>query len=175
MMMDSRADLDGIVAALAKVEEHALDAAAVAHIDTPISKWSVGQHLHHVALVTGTIATFVKSILRGRGEPGFPDPEQAAAARAIFETGRIPRGKAKAPEGAIPEAAPDGDLIRAAVEKARDCWSSLLDQHAEMENCIGRLPHPALGPLTAAEWARFTAVHAEHHLRIVEEILSARD
>jgi len=174
MMMDSRADLDAVMAGLAKVEEYAADAEVVAHVDTPISKWSIGQHLHHVAISTSSMGMVVRGILKGRTEAVMPDPDQAAVARAIFETGQIPRGKGKAPEGAVPEDAPTGEEIQAAVQKARSRWSSLMDKHAELENSIGRLPHPLLGPLTAAEWVRFTAVHEEHHLHIIAEILAAR-
>ena len=36
-----------------------------------------------------------------------------------------------------------------------------------------KIPHQLLGPLDAPEWLRFARVHTEHHLAIVDELLSA--
>jgi hypothetical protein len=35
------------------------------------------------------------------------------------------------------------------------------------------VPHQILGPLTAARWVRFAAMHTRHHLDIAREVLAA--
>jgi DinB superfamily len=133
-----------------------------------ISSWSVAQHLHHTALVAAMIATAIRGLLRGRGEPGEP-PEGHAA--EILQSGEIPRGVGEAPDGLRPDDDPDGDEIRTAVEKARARWSALAGQETAMAACGLRVPHPYFGPLSPEEWVRFAAIHGRHHLDIVADML----
>ena len=42
---------------------------------------------------------------------------------------------------------------------------------AEIAAAPGWVPHQELGPLAAAHWLRFAALHARHHLAIAEDIL----
>jgi hypothetical protein len=135
-----------------------------------ISGWSVAEHCHHSAIVSGSIATAVRGLLRGRGEEGPPAGE---AAQEILDSGRIPRGEGEAPAVMRPEEHPESRTIQAAVRKARSRWEGLLDQTEEIDACELRLPHHALGLLTAAEWVRFAATHTDHHLRIVDDIEDA--
>ena len=92
-------------------------------------------------------------------------------ARSILEAGEFPRGVGQSPDAMLPGDDPDAATVQAATEKARERWASLDDQAEAIEASTVRLPHPALGPLTAAEWLRFASIHGRHHLRIVDEIL----
>ena len=89
----------------------------------------------------------------------------------IIPPSEIPRGTAQAPTPMLPGDSPDAGTVRAALEKADSRWADLDDQAAAIEASTLRLPHPVLGPLTAAEWTRLGAIHTQHHLRIVDEIL----
>jgi DinB family protein len=139
--------------------------------DPRVSAWSVVEHLQHTALVAASIATAVRSLLKGRGEEG---EEVKPVAAEILGAGSIPRGEGQAPDTLRPEDDVSIETVRAAVRKARARWEGLLPRGEEIDECPRKLPHHHLGPLTAAHWVRFAAVHSDHHLRIVGDILGDR-
>lgn len=128
-----------------------------------VSRWSVGMHVHHCAL--GMIG-----ICRALLESSPPPPKSGfSAPRAfVFATGRIPRGRGKAPESALPD--PD---IGAADLRA------LLDQSEEMAARVAEAEpdqwwnHFAFGVMDRDQTLRFMGIHNGHHVRIIEDIRAA--
>jgi hypothetical protein len=136
----------------------------------PGSGWSPAQHLSHVALANGRILKAIVALARGRGTPR-PGPP-ADGARAVLESGAIPRGTAQAPPGTGPGDVVDLAATRRLLDETRRGFAGL-----ELSGVAADLArdHPALGPLTAAEWVRFAAVHTRHHVAIVAELLGSSD
>lgn len=132
------------------------------------SRWSVGEHLEHVARAEVDVLDLVARLAEGRAgeERGAP----TLAGRAVLLTRWIPRGRGRSPERVQPRAAPAAER-RHSMERllARAAGlAELLERGPEhIASARGKLPHPALGSFDARQWLRFGPIHAEHHLRIV--------
>ena len=167
MYTNAERDLGMVLLGLDSIDAMTLDPGRGRIRKPHISGWSVAEHCHHSAIVSGSIATVVRGLLRGKGEEG-PPPDQVAL--DILASGRIPRGVGEAPEGMHPEEHAESRTIQAVVRKSRGKWESLLEHTEDIDACTLRLPHHSLGRFTAAEWVRFASTHTDHHLRIVDEI-----
>lgn len=167
MSTNAERDLGMVLLGLDSIDAMTLDPGRGRIRKAQISGWSVAEHCHHAAIVSGSIATVVRGLLHGRGEEG-PPPEQVAL--DILASGRIPRGLGQAPEGMVPEEHAEARTVQAVVRKSRGKWEPLLGHTEEIDACPLRFPHHSLGLFTAAEWVRFAATHTDHHLRIVDEI-----
>jgi hypothetical protein len=167
MSMNAERDLGMVLLGLDSIDALTLDPGRGRIRRAEVSEWSVAEHCHHSALVSGSIATAVRGLLRGRGEDG---PPASSDTEAILKAGRIPRGVGDAPAVFRPDAHAESRTIQATVRKSRSRWEALLGQIDEIDACVLRLPHHHLGLLTAAEWMRFAATHTDHHLRIVDDI-----
>jgi hypothetical protein len=168
--MDTAAELSRLHDGLRRIGGLLADEVRLARETPEVSGWSVARQLHHTLLVAGSIATAVRTLTRGRGEEGT---KTSAQARELLEGGSLPRGVAKAPAAFEPDEDPDPAMLRALLTKTRSRWEALTGQEGEIDGAAGRLPHPLLGPLAATEWVRFAAVHTEHHLWTVAEILGS--
>ncbi len=170
MSTNAERDLGMVLLGLDSIDALTLDPGRGRIRKLPVSAWSVAEHCHHSAIVSGVIATLVRGLLRGRGEDG---PPAGSMARDILTSGRIPRGVGVAPEAMRPDEHPESRTIQAAVRKSRGKWEALLHSTEEIDACEFKLPHHFLGLFTAAEWVRFAATHTDHHLRIVDDIEDA--
>jgi len=128
-----------------------------------VSGWSVGMHIQHCALAMSGI---LSSLLGCEGPP--PERSPNLVGRGVLMTGRIPRGAAQAPAVALPKR----DVGQAElIEELARC-ERLLSSAPEMaENAWFR--HFGLGVLRRDQALRFLAVHNDHHLRIIRDILAA--
>jgi hypothetical protein len=120
-------------------------------------------HVHHCCLAMMGVC---RSLAASRPPP--PPSRFSILAALILVAGRIPRGRAKAPESAVPRS------VLGAAE-----LSSLVDECERTVGAAKRLDrgawfkHFALGVLPRDRALRFLDVHNRHHLKIVAEILSA--
>lgn len=133
-----------------------------------VSTWSVGQQLIHTVVTAISIPLAIRQILRGGGEETGEGITETG--REILTSGIIPRGRGDAPDPSRREETPPAEEIVAALAKARKKWEVVAPQMDDLRSATNRMPHPAVGPLTAAEWVRFEAVHAAHHLKLVDDI-----
>jgi hypothetical protein len=113
-----------------------------------VGEWSLGQICHHLA--TATRLTLDAPIRQRQ-----TTPEQDAARRELFQSGKFPDGM-KAPIAALVPP-PDCDA-RAEADALRVEIQRFLDTDRPLP------AHPRLGPLTKDEWARFHCMHCAHHL-----------
>lgn len=146
------------------------DARLYARVES-VSAWSVAQQLEHVLhaglsmlLVIERLAAGVEhDVIRDRGSPSMPG-------RAVLLTGRIPRGRADAPDFTLPQGVP----ARAALAESVEGFTVRLAARAATADALRSVPrvgrHPVLGWFSAAQWWRFLRVHSEHHLAIVDDI-----
>ena len=117
-------------------------------------RWSLGQICRHLAVALDRTARTAE-LMRGRGLPGGPSPEQAAARDRFFAVGQVPEGMPLPSARLDP---PPGLDDRAEAESLRAAVARL----AATPGPFG--PHPYLGPLADEDWARFHCVHCAHHL-----------
>lgn len=128
-----------------------------------VSGWSVGQHLHHCGLAMVGICEALAA-----SAPPMPCVPLSLPRLMVLGTGRIPRGRAQAPDAVLPEAEPTVELVRDILERSRQG----LDAAAGLGETAW-FNHPFLGPMSRKTTLRFIAIHNRHHLRLIEAILKA--
>ena len=126
-----------------------------------VSKWSVGMHVQHCCLATIAVCESLVA-----SEPPVPPSSFSLVTSAIFLTGRIPRGRGKSPEQAIPR-----DQIW-----TNEMEGLLLDSERRLEAArqVSRdhwFRHFAFGVLDRDRTLKFIGIHNRHHVRIVQDIL----
>lgn len=147
----------------------ARDESPVSETLTDVSGWTILQQAEHMALADlGSLRQLENALERSTaGEAG---PTQKLLPRIFLWAGWIPRGRARAPEGARPTKLPRAEIV-ARLEEVRARVEALpLD---ELAQASGRASHPVFGGLTAGQWLYFMTVHHHHHLKIIDDIRSA--
>lgn len=132
-----------------------------------VSGWSVAQHLDHSLKVgAGMLRRIVK-----------PSTEAMPAldwrGHAVLLLGRIPRGKGKSP-AAVEGVEVPAEALLAAHDACTAVYREVADRPVLLEARSRVMRHPYFGGLTAAQTLRFVEIHTDHHLRIVDDILSSR-
>ena len=129
-----------------------------------VSGWSVGMHIHHCGLaMIGMSRALIAS------EPPPPPSRFSLITTLVFLTGRIPRGRGKAPDAALPqENVPQEKLVALLDESERACAA------AEESDRATWFKHFAFGILDRDKTLRLIAIHNRHHLRIISDIRTAR-
>ncbi len=98
-------------------------------------------------------------------DPATYQPKFNFLKSMILLTGKIPRGKAKAPKHVLPpEQVSKTDLLQQ-LEQAKDLVSQL---HTLDADCY--FNHPMFGHLNVKKAIKFLGIHTEHHLKIVRDI-----
>jgi hypothetical protein len=138
-----------------------------------VSGWSAAQHLAHLALANELVVRNVKSLLKGSGalvvDEGVPAPD----AEAVLESGRFPRGAAEAPRMVRPPGQVRRDYLAEWVAQGLVEFDALAARSDEIAAAPRGIPHQVLGPLSAARWVRFAAMHTRHHFDIAREVLAS--
>lgn len=140
-------------------------------VDSDVSDWSAAQHLYHIWLANGKMLTAVQVIHRG-GSPVTTEGTLTPAGRHVLEQG-LARGQAQAPDGVRPPETVTREALTETLSRSRAKAEAVEALLPEMPDLEGRLPHPFMGPLTAAQWLRMTRLHAEHHLALARDVLAA--
>ena len=126
-----------------------------------ISDWSVGQQIEHVLKAT---STFTVLTLRNRQPDGTGFQKQLKG--LVLKRDSFPRGVAKAPDISLP----GEDTPKAALP------SLLLETRNRLErldtvSSSAVVHHPHLGEMKRDEAVHFMAIHLEHHLSIIKDIV----
>ncbi|MEA2491245.1 MAG: hypothetical protein QOH21_3037 [Acidobacteriota bacterium] len=138
------------------------------YASSPVSAWTPSEHLDHLIRVCTSI---VELLLDPAARP--LSRKINVIGRVILHAGRIPRGRAAAPKQFIAE---------------RTATAQLLASLDALEMAIARIPiadipkrtdatvkHPRFGGLTPSQALRFVAIHNDHHLRIIADMLKGDD
>ncbi len=126
-----------------------------------ISKASVGWHIEHSLLtINGIITTLAKS---------NPDDYKWAfnfPRLLVYSTGKIPRGRAKAPDRVVPKVNFDADTLQTHLNKVRKTIK-------ELDNLAPNhyFDHPFFGKLNVKSAIKTLKIHTQHHLAIIADIL----
>jgi hypothetical protein len=131
--------------------------------NSEISKSNVGWHVEHSLL---TIIGVTKVVLRSN--PKDYKWKFKLSRILIFTLGKIPRGKAKAPEVVVPKNDITETLLLSNIELTRKLileLKSISNDHY--------FEHPYLGKLKKKDTIRFLEIHTNHHLKIIEDIIKS--
>ncbi|MHA8066699.1 DUF1569 domain-containing protein [Aquirufa sp. ROCK2-A2] len=127
-----------------------------------ISDGSVGWHLEHCLIV-------INEVIEGlsKSDERLYRPVFSLGKWVVLFSGFIPRGKVKAPKGIVPKQEPTLDGLN---EKLLLAKSNIQRLNEAKPNQY--LTHPMFGHLNTKQVKRFLAIHTEHHLKIVRDILN---
>lgn len=126
-----------------------------------ITEVTIGWHIEHCLLVIKQITSTV-----AQSEPKLYKAKFNIARFFVFLTKTIPRGKAKAPKVVIP-----GDDIT--LEALQASLTNTYQAITYLKNCEENqyFMHPIFGQLNKKQTIQFLAIHTEHHLKIIRDIL----
>ncbi|MFM7720789.1 MAG: DinB family protein [Sediminibacterium sp.] len=126
-----------------------------------ISEASVGWHIVHCLLVIKQITSTV-----AQSDPKLYKSKFNMTRFFIFLSKTIPRGKAKAPKVVIPT-----DEIT--LEYLQDHLKNTYGAITYLKDCEKNqyFMHPFFGQLNKKQTIKFLAIHTEHHLKIIRDIL----
>ena len=126
-----------------------------------ISEVSVGWHIEHSLLVIKQITATV-----AQSEPKLYKSKFNLSRFFVFLSKTIPRGKAKAPKVVIP-------VEEITIETLQESLKNTYQAIAYLKDCQEHqyFMHPFFGQLNKKQTIKFLAIHTEHHLKIIRDIL----
>jgi len=136
-----------------------------------ISHWSVKDHLEHLSIASGGIVHWIERVRDGDPELGTGGAPTLVG-RIVLLVGRFPRGRGKAPEQTRPkDTAPE--VLAATFRGIRERVQGLYGSLGQVKASSATRNHSIFGDLNAAQWLHFTVIHANHHHRIIRDVLGA--
>lgn len=130
--------------------------------NTAVSQASIGWHLEHSLLALVKMISAVEN-----SNPADYKREFNIKRLIVFTIGKIPRGKANAPEAVKPAGETTAEKIQPLIEKAK--------QKAEAFEKLSTgkfFKHPVFGDLKRKQAQKAISIHTNHHLRIINDIIS---
>jgi len=164
----TRRSFGSLEAGVERCARLAADEVAVAARDPSVSGWSVAEHLDHLILAEDGILRWIRTAIDDPAAfPGEGAPNRVG--RLVLFTGRIPRGRAKAPAPTVPES-PDPERLVGRLSELDALLASVAPRLVEVHASRSTFGHPILGHFTPAQWLRFLDVHHRHHEKIIRDI-----
>jgi len=130
-----------------------------------LSAWSLHQQLEHLNITGRSTPPRILEALQAKDSP-----EQSHHAGLLFSTFKIERFTEKAPEFSWPK----GNMPQKLLRTFQRLQTQILELEPLLTQIVahlGKRQHPILGPLSAREWLLFMAIHQNHHLQIILDIL----
>ena len=136
---------------------------------TDPDRWSAAEIVEHLYLTEGAFSKTVADLLAGK-----PNPEWAKLTAGADEkvTKMVPdrSNPVKAPPFAVPQGKMSrGEVVGKYLEMRAKMIGFAKDRSKPLKSYVQESP---LGPLHAAQWIRFTAMHNGRHLKQLEEVLA---
>lgn len=131
-------------------------------VDTTISNGAVGWHIEHALLTLNMIIKGLKA-----SDPGQYKSHFDIKRTFVMATGKIPRGKIKAPSVVQPTVQYNRESLLEHLRSTRDNIKSL--DRLEPGKYF---THPFLGDFKLKPTKRFLQIHTNHHLCIMNDIVS---
>ena len=126
-----------------------------------VSNSTVGWQIDHCLLVINGIIGQIEI-----SEPLKFQPKWTFPKFMVFITGKIPRGKAKAPKVVIPTQVATQEELLAKLAAAKN---NVLKLDSFSENQF--FNHPFFKDLNVKQTKKFLTIHTKHHLKIIQDIL----
>lgn len=141
-------------------------------LETPNSKWSVGQNLEHLIRSLAPVNQalllpgFILRLLFGK-----PNRKPRTYLELVDRYNQKLAAGGRASGRFVPPAIRwnDRDKKIAEFNRERDKMIARLSSWSESKLDTHLLPHPLLGKLTMREMLFFSVYHVEHHLKVLEE------
>lgn len=134
-------------------------------VNQKVSDGAVGWHIEHSLLTLDVILNALKN-----SDPGKYKWSFNFVRTLIMNIGKIPRGKAKAPQ---------------VVQPATVFNEHTLQQHISHSMALAKsinqlqpnhfFKHPYFGNLNRKPAIRFLQIHTQHHLRIINDIMNSKN
>lgn len=148
------------------------DDSALLRLAPDVSAWSVANQLHHTATATGLMLTGVHRIA-AQSTPAQDGGRITTIGRAMLLTRHLPRGRGKAPRATVPPENVDRAELERALTHSRSAYDRLPGLFDDLAVSTWRVEHPYFGWLSANQWLKLAALHADHHFSIIQEIDAA--
>ena len=129
--------------------------------NSKVSNSTVGWQIDHCLLVINGIVEQLEI-----SNPNEFQPKWNFTKFMVFTTGKIPRGKAKAPKVVIPSEEITVDSLQESLKNTYQAIAYLKDCQEKQY-----FMHPFFGQLNKKQTIKFLAIHTEHHLKIIRDIL----
>jgi hypothetical protein len=126
-----------------------------------VSNSTIGWQIDHCLLVINGIIGQIEI-----SDPLKYQPKWTFPKFMVFTTGKIPRGKAKAPKVVIPTQVATQEELLAKLAAAKN---NVLKLDSFSENQF--FNHPFFKDLNVKQTKKFLTIHTKHHLKIIEDIL----
>jgi hypothetical protein len=126
-----------------------------------VSNSTVGWQIDHCLLVINGIIGQLEI-----SDPSKYQPKWTFPKFMVFTTGKIPRGKAKAPKVVIPTQVATQEELLAKLAAAKN---NVLKLDTFSENQF--FNHPYFKDLNVKQTKKFLTIHTKHHLKIIQDIL----
>ena len=127
-----------------------------------VSQVTVGWHLEHSLLALIKMITAVE-----QSNPADFKGKFNFKRSIVFILGKIPRGRAKAPDSVKPGEEISLDNINGLLEKAKQ--KTALFEKLSPDKFF---THPVFGDLQVKKARRIIAIHTYHHIKIINDIIS---
>ena len=133
------------------------------NLNPKISNVSVGWHIEHTLLATIGIIDALNNSLPTNYKRKFNFNKFL-----VYSINKIPRGRGKAPKSVIPE----GNISKEKLLNKLHFTKSKIDElkHLSINHYFN---HPYFGQLNLKETIKFLDIHANHHFKIINEILKS--
>jgi len=118
-------------------------------------QWSIGEVIHHVALMEEWMAQVLIRLARGEGMAESEMPDEAL--ERVQPTHGLPFD----------------DVCRQLVKARKQTFAAMDTLPAEPDLSVTR-PHPWFGPLNVKEWIFLPAMHDGAHVRQIQRIKKSR-
>lgn len=126
-----------------------------------VSQASVGWHLEHTLLALIKMITAVE-----HSTPADYKAKFNLKRFIVLLLGKIPRGKAKVPDAVNPPSETDIENVKGLIEKAKQKAIQF-----EQLNSGKFFTHPVFGDLRVKQARKVIAIHTQHHINIVDDII----
>ena len=129
--------------------------------ETFISTGNVGWHVEHSLLVFNAVIDAL-----GKSTPGAYKNKFGISRSFVMITGKIPRGKVKAPSAVQPSHVINVVALQQHISDLKEKIKIL-----ERLSPDHYFTHPFLGDFKLTPALRFLKIHTKHHLRIINDII----
>ncbi len=136
----------------------------------PAEKWCAAEVLEHLYLTyTGTIKGFERVLQGGKAMATRSSIKHRVRCMLVLGFNYLPTGR-KSPPTALPKGLPM-EKVQSELATKLAAMDRII---SECEERFGRdtkiLDHPALGPLTGAQWRKFHVIHGRHHEKQLRQL-----
>ena len=126
-----------------------------------VSQVTVGWHIEHSLLALIKMISAVE-----HSNPADYKWKFNLKRSIVFGLGKIPRGKARVPDSVKPAAETSMANINGLLEKAKQKVASFEKQRPDKF-----FTHPVFGDLQVKQARRIIAIHTNHHIKIINDII----